>query len=48
MKNPGLSAVKVSAEFNEKFSTSTSPKTVRPFFREAGLHGFSARKKNIC
>ncbi|GBM13242.1 hypothetical protein AVEN_214945-1 [Araneus ventricosus] len=29
VKNPRLSALKVSAEFNEKFSTSVSPETVR-------------------
>ena len=39
-----MSAVKVSSEFNEKFSISISPKTVR-ILREAGLHGCSAFKK---
>ena len=43
VKNPLLSAVEVSAEFNVKFSTSVSPETVRRVLREAGLHG-SARK----
>ena len=41
MKNPRLSAVNVSAELNEKFSTLISPETV---VREAGLHGCSAHK----
>ena len=44
-KNPRLSAVKVSAEFNEKISISISPETVRRVLREAGLHRCSARKK---
>ena len=32
------------AEFNEKFSTSISPTTVRRVLREAGLHGCSTSK----
>ena len=43
-KNLRSSAVKVSAEFNKKFSTSISPKTLRRVLREAELHGRSARK----
>ncbi|GBN07888.1 hypothetical protein AVEN_61987-1 [Araneus ventricosus] len=42
VKNPRLSALKVSAEFNEKFSTSISPETVRRVLRTAGLNGRSA------
>ena len=41
MKNPHLSAVKLSAEFNE--STSISPETVQRVLRMAGLHGSSTR-----
>ena len=44
-KNAHLSAVKVSAQINETFSSSISPETVRRILREAGLHGRSARKK---
>ena len=44
MKNPRLSAVKVSVEFNEKFSTSVSPETAQRVLRDAGLHGHSACK----
>ncbi|GBM65332.1 hypothetical protein AVEN_157564-1 [Araneus ventricosus] len=39
VKNPRLSALKVSAEFYEKFSTSISPETVRRVLRGAGLNG---------
>ncbi|GBM69178.1 hypothetical protein AVEN_91760-1 [Araneus ventricosus] len=42
VKNPHLCALKVSAEFNEKFSTSISPETVRRVLRAAGLNGRSA------
>ena len=45
VKNPLLSAVKVSAEFNEKFSTSILPETIRRVLTEAGLHERSDRKK---
>ncbi|GBL74831.1 hypothetical protein AVEN_243680-1 [Araneus ventricosus] len=45
VKNPRLSALKVSAEFNEKFSTPISPETVRRVLRAAGLNGHSARRK---
>ena len=45
VKNPHLSAIKVSSEFKEKFSTSVSPETVGGVLREAGLHGSSAHKK---
>ncbi|GBL95587.1 Transposable element Tc1 transposase [Araneus ventricosus] len=44
LKNACLSALKVSAEFNEKFSTSISPETVRQILRAAGLNGRSARR----
>jgi len=44
VKNPRSGAVKVSAEFNAKFSTLISPEAVRRVLREAGLHGRSARK----
>ncbi|GBM45308.1 hypothetical protein AVEN_54376-1 [Araneus ventricosus] len=44
VKNPHLSALKVSAEFNEKFSTPISPETVL-VLRAAGLNGRSARRK---
>ncbi|GBM16175.1 hypothetical protein AVEN_126443-1 [Araneus ventricosus] len=37
VKNPRLSALKVSAEFNEKFSTPISPETVRRVLRAAEL-----------
>ena len=47
VKYPCLSAIKVSAEFHEKFSTSFSSETFRRVLREAGLHGCSARKKNF-
>ncbi|GBN70434.1 hypothetical protein AVEN_199371-1 [Araneus ventricosus] len=45
VKNPRLSVLKVSAEFNEKFSTPISPETVRRVQRAAGLNGRSARRK---
>ncbi|GBM58728.1 hypothetical protein AVEN_175337-1 [Araneus ventricosus] len=45
MKNPRLSALKVSAEFNEKLSTPISPETVRRVLRAAGLNGRSVRRK---
>ncbi|GBL98161.1 Transposable element Tc1 transposase [Araneus ventricosus] len=45
VKNPRLSALKVSAEFNEKFSTPISPETVRRVLRAAGLNGRSDRRK---
>ncbi|GBO31425.1 hypothetical protein AVEN_172158-1 [Araneus ventricosus] len=45
VKNPCLSALKVSAEFNEKFSTPISPETVRRVLRAAGLNRRSARRK---
>ncbi|GBN21028.1 Transposable element Tc1 transposase [Araneus ventricosus] len=45
VKNPRLSALKVSAEFNEKFSTSILPETVRRVLGTAGLNGRSARRK---
>ncbi|GBM82504.1 hypothetical protein AVEN_15506-1 [Araneus ventricosus] len=45
VKNPRLSALKVSAEFNENFSTPISPETVRRVLRAAGLNGRSARRK---
>ncbi|GBN48924.1 hypothetical protein AVEN_23775-1 [Araneus ventricosus] len=45
VKNPRLSALKVSTEFNEKFSTPISPETVRRVLRAAGLNGRSARRK---
>ncbi|GBM01509.1 hypothetical protein AVEN_209318-1 [Araneus ventricosus] len=45
VKNPSLSALKVSAEFNEKFSTPISHETVRRVLRAAGLNGRSARRK---
>ncbi|GBM58375.1 hypothetical protein AVEN_212727-1 [Araneus ventricosus] len=45
VKNPRLSALKVSAEFNEKFSTPISPETVRRVLRAAGINGRSARRK---
>ncbi|GBN19544.1 Transposable element Tc1 transposase [Araneus ventricosus] len=45
VKNPHLSALKVSAEFNEKFSTSISHETVRRVLRTAGLNGRSACRK---
>ncbi|GBM96729.1 hypothetical protein AVEN_104126-1 [Araneus ventricosus] len=38
-KNPSLSALKVSAVFNEKFSTTISPETVRRVLRAAGVMG---------
>ena len=40
-----MSAVKVSAKFNEKFFTSISPETVQRVIRESELHERSARKK---
>ncbi|GBL85210.1 Transposable element Tc1 transposase [Araneus ventricosus] len=45
VKNPRLDALKVSAEFNEKFSTSISPETVQRVLRASELHGRSARRK---
>ncbi|GBO42438.1 hypothetical protein AVEN_31656-1 [Araneus ventricosus] len=45
VKNPRLSALKVSAEFNKEFSTPISPETVRRVLRAAGLNGRSARRK---
>ncbi|GBM92328.1 hypothetical protein AVEN_136372-1 [Araneus ventricosus] len=45
VKNPRFSALKVSAEFNEKFSSSITPETVRRVLRAAGLNGRSARRK---
>ncbi|GBM46495.1 hypothetical protein AVEN_78887-1 [Araneus ventricosus] len=45
VKNPSLSALEVSAEFNEKFSTTISPETVRRVLRAAGVNGRSARRK---
>ncbi|GBM23713.1 hypothetical protein AVEN_257627-1 [Araneus ventricosus] len=45
VKNPCLSALKVPAEFNEKFSTSISPETVRRVLGAAGLNGRSDRRK---
>ena len=47
VKNPHLNAVKVSAEFNEKFSTSISPEAARQVLREARLYGILAAKKNF-
>ncbi|GBN66236.1 hypothetical protein AVEN_74180-1, partial [Araneus ventricosus] len=44
LKNTRLSALKVSAEFSEKFSTSISPETVRRVLRGAGLNGRCARR----
>ncbi|GBM19548.1 hypothetical protein AVEN_108016-1 [Araneus ventricosus] len=41
VKNPRLSVLKVSAEFNETFSTPISPETVRRVLRAAGLIGRS-------
>ncbi|GBO28128.1 hypothetical protein AVEN_18900-1 [Araneus ventricosus] len=43
VKKPHLSALKVSAEFNEKFSTSISPGTVRRVLRVTGLNRRSVR-----
>ncbi|GBM58381.1 hypothetical protein AVEN_185485-1 [Araneus ventricosus] len=45
VKNPRLSALKVSAEFNEKFSTPISPETVRRVLKAAGLNGRSDGRK---
>ncbi|GBM07244.1 hypothetical protein AVEN_25498-1 [Araneus ventricosus] len=45
VKNPRLSALKVSAKFDENFSTSISPETVRRVLRAAGLNRRSARRK---
>ncbi|GBL95646.1 hypothetical protein AVEN_24847-1 [Araneus ventricosus] len=45
VKNPRLSALKVSAEFNENFSTPISPETVRRVLRAAGLNGRSVSRK---
>ncbi|GBO09148.1 hypothetical protein AVEN_241107-1 [Araneus ventricosus] len=42
VKNPRLSALKVSAEFNKKFFTSISSETVRRVLKAAGLNGRSA------
>ncbi|GBN59294.1 hypothetical protein AVEN_128734-1 [Araneus ventricosus] len=44
VKNPRLSTLKVSAEFNEKFSTPISPETVRRVLGAAGLNGRSAHR----
>ena len=45
MKNLCLSAVKVSAEFSDKFSSSISPETVKRILRATGLNGsFACRK----
>ena len=40
VKNPHLNAVKISVEFNEKFSTTISLETVWWVVREARLHRF--------
>ncbi|GBM45745.1 Transposable element Tcb1 transposase [Araneus ventricosus] len=45
VKNSRLSALKVSAEFNEKFSTSISPEIVRRVLKATGLNGRSALRK---
>ncbi|GBM41648.1 hypothetical protein AVEN_269615-1, partial [Araneus ventricosus] len=45
VENPSLSALKVSAVFNEKFSTTISPETVRRVLRAAGVNGRSIRRK---
>ena len=45
MKYPCLSVVKVTAEFNEKNSTSISLETVWQVLRTAGLNGHSAHRK---
>ncbi|GBN73348.1 hypothetical protein AVEN_260145-1 [Araneus ventricosus] len=45
VKNPRFSALKVSAEFDENFSSSISPETVRRTLRATGLNGSSARRK---
>ncbi|GBO16793.1 Transposable element Tc1 transposase [Araneus ventricosus] len=45
VKNPRLIALKVFAEFSEKFSTSISSETVRLVLRAAGLNGRSASRK---
>ncbi|GBL65606.1 hypothetical protein AVEN_220932-1, partial [Araneus ventricosus] len=45
VKDPCLSALKVSTEFNEKCSTSISPETVRRLLRAAGLNERYARRK---
>ncbi|GBM91286.1 Transposable element Tc1 transposase [Araneus ventricosus] len=45
VKNSRLNALKVSTEFNEKFSTSISPESVRRVLRAAGLNGRSVRRK---
>ncbi|GBM84042.1 hypothetical protein AVEN_22027-1 [Araneus ventricosus] len=45
VKNPSLSALKVSAVFNDKFSTTISPETVRRVLRAAGVNGRSTRRK---
>ena len=44
MKNPRLSAVKVSAELNEQFSTLISFETFRSVLRESGLREHSDNK----
>ncbi len=44
VKHPRMSAVKVSSEFNETFSTSISPAIVLQILKAAGLHGRSARR----
>ncbi|GBN02801.1 hypothetical protein AVEN_141011-1 [Araneus ventricosus] len=43
VKNPSLSALKVSAVFNEAFSTTISPETVRRVLRAAGLVTYGGR-----
>ena len=48
VKNSHLSAAQVTAEFNENFSFSISPETVRRVLRAAGLNGRSARRKFCC
>ena len=39
-----MNAVKVTAEFNEKFSASNSPETVRRVLRAVGLNELSAHR----
>ena len=49
LKYPCLNDVKLTAEFNEQFSTSISPETVWRVFRAHGLNGYSAyRKFFVC
>ena len=45
LKYPCLNAVKVTAEFNENFSTSISFETVQRVLRSAGLNGHSVYRK---